>query len=168
MLVSLLIISWIIKIQPKPITKVVQNVIQNVSRSLELDLKDYSKVSIDAGVIDDYGIVTLTSKCYRITAYTEPAQAESIKNGLKGKIGFRPTAHDIIKTIFEEVGIKVLMVKVYGIKNNTFLGKLIIQYGNNVLSIESRPSDATAIAVRFNAPVYVKNELLEKYGKYIC
>jgi bifunctional DNase/RNase len=60
------------------------------------------------------------------------------------------------------------MVKITEVKNNTFFGKLILRQNGKILSLDSRPSDATAIAVRTNSPIYVKTELLKEFGKKIC
>jgi bifunctional DNase/RNase len=134
----------------------------------ELWTYGYEKVKVGAEVVDNEGIVTLTSGCYQIVAYTEASQAESIQNGLAGKIAFRPNAHDLIKATFNNLGIEVIMVKITELKNNTFFGKLIIRQNGKILSLDARPSDATAIAVRTNSPIYVKTELLKEVGKKIC
>jgi len=132
------------------------------------NLEGYTKVSIDAQVINNYGIVQLTGNCYRIIAYTEPWQAQSIENGLKGKVNVRPNCHDMTKEILDLFGIKVIALKINEVRNNTYIGELLLQQGNKVLSLDVRPSDGTALALRENAPIYIKNELLEKYGKKIC
>ena len=133
-----------------------------------LSTTGYVQVAVDAEVMGGNGIVTLTGGCYQITAYTEAVQAESIANGLAGHVGFRPGTHDLIKDVFENLGIEVLMVKVTELKNNTFFGRLILRQGNSVVSLDARPSDATAIAVRFGAPVYVKESLMKDLGRKIC
>jgi bifunctional DNase/RNase len=134
----------------------------------ELWTYGYEEVKVSAEVIGDEGIITLTSDCYQIVAHTEASQAESIKNGLEGKIAFRPNSHDLIKAAFNNFGIEVLMVKITEVKNNTLFGKLILRQNGKILSLDSRPSDATAIAVRTNSPIYVKTELLQEFGKKIC
>jgi bifunctional DNase/RNase len=134
----------------------------------ELWTYGYEKVKVSAEVVGDQGVITLTSDCYQIVAYTEASQAESIKNGLEGKIAFRPNSHDLIKAAFNNFGIEVLMVKITEVKNNTFFGKLILKQNEKILSLDSRPSDATAIAVRTNSPIYIKTELLEEFGRKIC
>jgi bifunctional DNase/RNase len=139
----------------------------NISALPELSTFGYSQVSISADVVGDRGVITLTGDCYQVTAYTEVTQAESIANGLAGRIGFRPNAHDLMKSIFDSLGIQVVMVKIVEIRNNTYIGKLILRQGNRVLSLDSRPSDGTALAVRTNSPIYMKEDLL-KAGKYIC
>lgn len=134
----------------------------------ELSTFGYIEVEVNAEVVGNQGIVTLTSDCYQIIAYTEASQAESIKRGLAGKIPFRPNAHDLIKAIFESFDIEVIMVKITELKNNTFFGRIFLKQGNRVLSLDSRPSDGTAIAVRVGAPVYIKETLLKEVGRKIC
>jgi len=128
----------------------------------------YKKVSVDAAVINNQGIVTLTSGCYQILAYVETHQAESIIMGIEGIVPARPNAHDIAVDAFESLGIELLIVKVTELRNNTFYGKLILKSGNRVASLDARPSDATAIAIRMDVPIYVKDGLLKEYGEYIC
>lgn len=139
----------------------------DISALPELSTLGYSQVSISADVVENRGVITLTGDCYQVTAYTEVTQAESIADGLAGRIGFRPNTHDLMKSMFDGLGIQVIMVKIVEIRNNTYIGKLILRQGNRVLSLDSRPSDGTALAVRTNSPIYMKEDLL-KAGKYIC
>lgn len=128
----------------------------------------YKQVSVDAAIISNQGIVTLTSECYQILAYVEAHQAESIIMGIEGIVPARPNSHDIAADAFESLGIELLMAKVTELRNNTFYGKLILKSGNRVASLDARPSDATAIAVRMGVPIYVKHDLLKEYGESIC
>ena len=128
----------------------------------------YKQVAVDAAVVENYGIVSLSTECYQIIAYVEDHQAESIIMGLEGIVPPRPGSHDIIADAFENLGIELLMVKVTELRNDTFYGKIIFKNGNNIASLDARPSDATAIAIRMNAPIYVKEDLLKTYGEYIC
>lgn len=134
----------------------------------ELLPMNYKQVTVTADVANDMGIVTLTSGCKQIIAYTEPEQARSIAAGIAGYIGRRPNTHDLIVDTFESLGIKVHMLKIVEIRNNTFIGRLILQQGKRIVSLDSRPSDGTAIAVRVGAPIYINPQLLEEYGKNIC
>jgi len=134
----------------------------------ELFTYGYSQVAIDAGMDNEGGIVTLTSGCRQIRAHVEPAQAESIYTGIEGIVNPRPNAHDIVADAFNNLGIEVLMVKVTELRNQTFYGKIILRNGNRIASLDARPSDATAIAVRMHVPVYVKTQLLEENGEKIC
>jgi bifunctional DNase/RNase len=134
----------------------------------ELSTTGYVEVDVDAAVVEGRGIVSLTGNCWRITATTEPTQAQSIKNGLEGVIGFRPNTHDLMRDIFESLEMEVIMVKIVDMRENTYIGRLILRQGNRVLSLDSRPSDGTAVAVRVGAPIYIKEELLKRHGQYVC
>lgn len=134
----------------------------------ELSTVGYVKVMPDAAVTEEGGAVSLTGGCYQVIASTDATQAESIINGLEGKISVRPNTHDLMKDAFQNLGIEVVMVKVMDIKDNTFIGRLILRQENKILSLDSRPSDGIAIAVRTNATIYMKEDLMKKMGKYIC
>lgn len=136
----------------------------------ELSIAEYVEVKIDAYVDEEtgLGVVTLTGDCYSVIATTDEVQANSIANGLIGYIGPRPGTHDLIKDALDQLGVGVVMVKVTEVRDDTFIGRLVLRKGNRIISLDARPSDATAIAVRVGAPVYVKNELMESYGENIC
>lgn len=138
------------------------------SQISELSTIGFVEVTPQAAVIDNVGIISLTGKCYQVTANTDAVQAESVANGLEGKISGRPNTHDLMKEIFETMNIKILMVKVVDIKDNNYLGRLIIKQGDNVLSLDSKPSDGIAIAVRTNSSIYFKESLMIERGEYIC
>jgi bifunctional DNase/RNase len=95
-------------------------------------------------------------------------QALSIKQGLEKTIDKRPLTQDIMKDIFDNFDIEVLMVRIDAFSDGIYYARIIIQQGDKVLDIDSRPSDAAALAVRSSLPVYVKNELLSTYGENIC
>lgn len=134
----------------------------------ELLTTGYTEVAVDAGVAEGVGVVTLTAGCKQIIAHTEQTQAESIAAGLAGYVGMRPNTHDLIKDAFQNLGIEVIMVKITEMRNSTFIGRLLLREGNKVVSLDARPSDGTAIAVRIGAPIYINDSLLEEQGKSIC
>lgn len=141
--------------------------LQHILMLPELSTEGFVEVKPDAAIVGDSAAVSLTGGCYQLTATTEPSQALSIINGLAGKIDFRPNTHDIMKTIFDNLDIKLLMVKIIDLRNNTYFGKIILQQGDKFLNLDSRPSDGIALAIRMNASIYIKEDLL-KQGRYIC
>ncbi|MBI2543333.1 MAG: bifunctional nuclease family protein [Candidatus Aenigmarchaeota archaeon] len=134
----------------------------------ELSTQGYTKMDVQVSTSENTGVVILNSQCWQLTASTELTQVESIANGLEGKFNFRPNSHDLMKDALDGLDVEVVMVKVIDIQNNTFIGRLVLKQGDKIVSLDSRPSDGIAIAVRTNAPVYMKNELLEQQGKYTC
>ena len=110
---------------------------------------------------DRSGIVKLNSGCLEISMFVAEDQVVSIENGMAGFINYRPNAHDLMKDLLDNMGIEVLMAKVERIVNSTYHANLVVKKDNLVLSLDSKPSDAIAIAIRENAPIYVKEDLFE-------
>ena len=74
----------------------------------------------------------------------------------------RPLTHDLIKSILETLEAKVLKVVVTDLKENTFFAVLHLQLGETEYTVDSRPSDAIALALRVAAPIYVDEEVVRK------
>lgn len=139
-----------------------------VSNIPDLSIEGYVKVQPDAGMVGDQGFVILTGNCYQLTANTDMTQAESIANGLVGRIDVRPNTHDLMKDALNNLEVEVIMVKIVELRNNTYYGRVILRQGNKIVSLDSRPSDGIALAVRTNSSIYIKEDLLSSQGKYIC
>jgi len=76
----------------------------------------------------------------------------------------RPLTHDLFKSFADEFNISVIEVMIYKLEEGVFYSKLLCNNGNNEISIDSRTSDAVALALRFGCPVYITEEILEKAG----
>jgi len=130
----------------------------------ELSLNNYSIAKIELTA----NSIVLKSDCTALSIGTTEEQIESIDRGMRSVIVGRPNAHDLFVSSLKVFGIEVIGVTVDSYEANTYKGHTIAVGNKKVLNIDSRPSDAIAIAVRFNAPVYVSNALFESYGEKIC
>jgi hypothetical protein len=74
----------------------------------------------------------------------------------------RPMTHDLIKSILETIEARVLKVVVTDLKENTFFAVLHLQLGETEYTVDSRPSDAIALALRVAAPIYVDEDVVRK------
>src|SRR5439155_65720 len=74
----------------------------------------------------------------------------------------RPMTHDLIRNILEAVGARVAKVVVNDLKENTFYAVIHLRLGSTDLTVDSRPSDAIALALRVDAPIYGEEEALTK------
>ena len=74
----------------------------------------------------------------------------------------RPMTHDLIKNILETIEARVVKVVVTDLKENTFFAVLHLQVGGTEYTVDSRPSDAIALALRVAAPIYVDDEVVKK------
>ena len=126
-----------------------------------------AKVTVKA-IYSNVALIQLHAGCYEIDANTDPWVADAIQKGSAGKVNFRPSVYDVIRDAFNYYGVKVLMLKIVDVKNNTFIGRLYLQQGKKIISLDCRPSDGTAIALRTGAKIYIKKSLAEQYGHYIC
>jgi len=76
----------------------------------------------------------------------------------------RPLTHDLFKIFADEFNISVIEVMIYKLEEGVFFSKLVCNNGEKEYSIDSRTSDAVAIALRFGCPIFITEEILEKAG----
>ncbi|MFC1877193.1 bifunctional nuclease family protein [Thermodesulfobacteriota bacterium] len=89
-------------------------------------------------------------------------EATSIASALQ-KIKFdRPMTHDLFKNIAERFKADVTRIEVCDLKENTFYAKIYFESGDISFDIDARPSDAIAIALRFGAPIYVDDKVVQR------
>ena len=74
----------------------------------------------------------------------------------------RPMTHDLIKSILETVAARVTKIMITDLKENTFYAALHLQIGEREYTVDSRPSDAIALALRVAAPIYVHEDVVRK------
>ena len=74
----------------------------------------------------------------------------------------RPMTHDLIKSLLETVGARVIKVEVNDLRQNTFFAQIHLAVGGRELLVDSRPSDAIALALRVEAPIFVAEEVLSR------
>ena len=90
------------------------------------------------------------------------AEANAIALELERVPTARPMTHDLIKNILETIEARVVKVMVTDLKENTFYAVLHLQVGPTEYTVDSRPSDAIALALRVGAPIYVDEDVVRK------
>lgn len=88
-------------------------------------------------------------------------EAQAIALEMEGVIPPRPMTHDLIKSIVDSFGSTLTEVHINDLVDGTFYAKLVF---DNEIEIDSRPSDAVALAVRYGIPVFVNSEILDMTG----
>jgi hypothetical protein len=78
----------------------------------------------------------------------------------------RPLTHDLLSNVIIQLSGGIERVEISDLKNNTFYAKIIISQNGSVLEIDSRPSDAIALAMQGNTPIYVAKTVLEEVCKW--
>ncbi len=89
-------------------------------------------------------------------------EADSIALALGKVVTPRPLTHDLLKNILHTLHIEVSRVIVTDIIDNTYYAVLYLIDGDREIPVDSRPSDAVALALRVNAPIFVEDGILER------
>lgn len=92
-------------------------------------------------------------------------EASAIALKLGGVQSPRPLTHDLLKSVIEKLNAKVLRICINDLRNNTFYAKILLQTPKKKLNIDCRPSDAIALALRTNSPIFVKEDVISGMGK---
>ena len=74
----------------------------------------------------------------------------------------RPMTHDLIKNILDGLGATVQQIVVNDLKEDTLFAVIEVNYSGNMVNIDARPSDAIALALRVNAPIFVTDKVVSK------
>lgn len=92
------------------------------------------------------------------------AEAQSIALKLNNAKPPRPLSHDLMNTIIRELNARVVKVVIYDMVNEIFYSEIYLMQSDKPIIIDSRTSDAIALAVRSDAPIYIKSSILEIVG----
>src|SRR5207245_3662522 len=90
------------------------------------------------------------------------AEAAAILTKLQGATVPRPLTHDLLVNILGELDVEVVRVTVTELRENTFHASITVQQNGTELEIDSRSSDAIAVAVRAHAPIYAADAVIEE------
>ena len=91
-------------------------------------------------------------------------EVEAIRFKLMGVEVQRPMTHDLLGSVIGDLGGSIHSIVVSELKNDTFFAKIVIDSNGTLIEIDARPSDALALAVRSEAPIYAEDEVVEKAG----
>lgn len=98
----------------------------------------------------------------RLPIIIGPFEANAIALELEGGRPPRPLTHDLIKNLIDNLSASVLEVVIDELKDNTFYAKIVLEIAGLTNEIDSRPSDAIALALRAKVPIYVNEIVMEE------
>lgn len=101
---------------------------------------------------------------HRLMIWIGESEAAAISTFLEKQSLARPMTHDLIKNIVGTLSTTVNAVHITKVEASTFYAKLSLKTDTQEISIDSRPSDAIAVAIRCNAPIYVDDDIIENHG----
>lgn len=93
-----------------------------------------------------------------------PAEADAIAVKLQNVSVPRPLTHDLLRSVIDALGANLHSIIVNDLKSDTFYAKVILSVDGKEIEVDSRPSDALALAVRTEAPIFVEDSVLDKAG----
>ena len=122
--------------------------------------------SIRVSLMSQYRVVILKdaeSNRY-LPIWIGPYEADAITIHLQDVQVPRPLTHDLVIKVIDELGAKVERVIVSDLHNDTFYARIILTVSGKEVSIDARPSDAIAVAVRADCPIYVEDDVMDRAG----
>lgn len=91
-----------------------------------------------------------------------PFEADAITAELQDIQQQRPLTHDLLRNVIEEMGGQIVHVLVNDLRNDVFYARILIDLNGERLEVDSRPSDAIAVAIRAKAPIFVSELVMER------
>jgi uncharacterized protein len=100
--------------------------------------------------------------------FIDDQQAQSIVIQINKVEIPRPLTHDLFKSVLDSIGCEMVRVEVSDLIDDTFYARLVLDFKGKILDFDARPSDAICLALRFGAPMYVEEKVLDKAGIIIA
>jgi bifunctional DNase/RNase len=129
-------------------------------------VKEVSIESIRVSLVNYQRVVILKereSERY-LPIWIGPAEADAIAVRLQDVSVARPLTHDLLRSMIDTLGASVRFIVVNDLTNDTFFARIVLDVNGTEVEVDSRPSDAIALAVRAKVPIFVEESVLEKAG----
>lgn len=89
-------------------------------------------------------------------------EANAISLALESVKLARPMTHDLMKNALDAIEAKVISVVINDLKDNTYYAKIHLLHGDGEITVDSRPSDAIALALKMDSPIFVAGDVIQK------
>ncbi len=122
--------------------------------------------SIRVSLMSQQRIVILREKDAEryLPIWIGPYEAEAITIALQEVEVSRPLTHDLLMNVFRSVNARIIRIEVTSLRDQVYYGNIVAEVNGKALEVDSRPSDALALAVRANVPILVEQEVMEDAG----
>jgi Uncharacterized conserved protein len=124
--------------------------------------------SIRVSLLTQHRVVVLRetdSKRY-LPIWIGPFEADAIAMAIQGHEPQRPMTHDLLKAVIGELEGQISHIFVSDIQDNTFYARIVIEQRDRTVEVDARPSDAIALAVRTEVPIFVDSRVLDQAGVF--
>jgi bifunctional DNase/RNase len=99
-----------------------------------------------------------------LAIWVGPYEAEHITVALQEVELSRPMTHDLLKNVFSQLNATIIRIEIVALKGETFYGNIVAKNDEKIIDIDSRPSDAIALAVRAHVPILVSQDVMDEAG----
>ena len=122
--------------------------------------------SVKVSMLSQHRVVVLKEEGEEryLPIWIGPFEADAITIGLQNVQMTRPLTHDLLRAIIDQMDASITHIQVNDLRNDTFYAEIVVEQNGRTLEVDSRPSDAIALAVRVNVPIYVAKDVMEKAG----
>ncbi len=122
--------------------------------------------SIRVSLTSQYRIVILKdSQSDRyLPIWIGPCEADAITVELQEMPPQRPLTHDLLKSVITEMGGNIVHILITDLRNDVYYARVVVDLAGRQVEIDSRPSDAIALAVRAKVPIFVAEMVMERHG----
>lgn len=129
-------------------------------------MDDWVTVTIDSvrvSLVSPHRIVVLRDDDERfLPIWIGPFEADAITIALQGTQPARPLTHDLLKALIAQLGGKVQYILVNDLRDDTFYAEIVMEVNGKRVTLDSRPSDAIALAVRLDVPIRVNESVMAR------
>jgi hypothetical protein len=132
----------------------------------EAEMIEVSIDSIRVHLVSQSRVVVLkelTAERY-LPIWIGPFEADAIAMSLQDVEAARPMTHDLLKSVLHQLGAETLRIEIHDLREDVFYARIIVRVEGREAEIDSRPSDALALAVRVRSPVFVDESVMDRAG----
>lgn len=122
--------------------------------------------AIQMSLVSPHRIVVLRETDFEryLPIWIGPCEAEAIAVKMNDIDMPRPLTHDLLVSILDTLGVSMVYIYINALMENTFYAQLVLNVNGKEVEIDSRPSDAIALAVRTGSPIYTSEEVMQEAG----
>lgn len=133
--------------------------IQSVETMIEVIID-----SIRVSLMSQYRVVILkdSNTDRYLPIWIGPCEADAITIELQDMPPQRPLTHDLLRSMIRELGGQVIHILISDLRSDVYYARIVIDIGGKQIEVDSRPSDAIALAVRAKAPIFVSENVMER------
>jgi uncharacterized protein len=120
--------------------------------------------SIRVSLLTQHRVVVLRETDSRryLPIWVGAFEADAIAMAIQGQVAQRPLTHDLLRNVFSTLGARVKHIFINDMQENTFFAQIVVDQLGRTLEIDARPSDAIALAVRGEIPIYVAERVIDQ------